>query len=433
MRAEQLLLAGACEQARLIAGGQISAQELLQVQYAAIAQRNPEINAIIELASLPSGPARLPLSALAGTSFGAKDNIDVQGMPTAAGLRAFARQAAADAPVVAALRAAGLHCVGKLNMHAMALGASNHNADYGHCFHPHRPGHTPGGSSGGSAAAVAAGFCSLAWGTDTMGSVRIPAAYCGVVGFKPSHETLGLAGVLPLSSMLDHLGLLARRVEDIRAAMALTAPHLPQPQDAGSRTRPWRVGVLRDAGEHGCSPEVLRACEGAVHKLSGRREVQWVDARLQGLSLTALRRAGLLLCEAQMHELVAPLLASQPEALPADLRAMLRFIETKSAIDLGKAVSVIVRTAQALEALSRGCDALLLPTAGHTAFPMDGPVPVNQADFTALANASGAPAISLPIPTAPGELPVGLQLIGRRGHDLALLDLAAWVEQALRA
>jgi hypothetical protein len=143
------LLAGACEQARLIARGQLSSEALMAAQYAAIAERNPSIRALIAQAPLQ------PLSghsALAGTSFGAKDNIDVAGLPTAGGLRALQRWATADAPMVARLRAAGLHCVGKLNMHPLALGATNHNPDYGDCVHPQHPGHTAGGSSGGLAA-----------------------------------------------------------------------------------------------------------------------------------------------------------------------------------------------------------------------------------------------------------------------------------------
>ena len=153
------LLAGACDQARLIARGQLSSDALIAAQYAAIAERNPSIRALIAQAPLQPASGH---SALAGTSFGAKDNIDVAGLPTSGGLRALQRLAAADAPMVARLRAAGLHCVGKLNMHPLALGATNPNPDYGDCFHPPHPGHTAGGSSGGSAAAHKSDWSSLA-------------------------------------------------------------------------------------------------------------------------------------------------------------------------------------------------------------------------------------------------------------------------------
>lgn len=424
-----LLLAGACEQARAIARGETTARALLDAQYAQIARHDPGMHAFIALADAP--PAAWspgPLSPLAGTSFAAKDNFDMAGLPTAAGLRALARPAARDAAVVARLRAAGLHGLGKLNMHPMALGASNHNPDYGDCIHPQHPGHTPGGSSGGSAAAVAAGLCGIALGTDTMGSVRIPAAYCGVAGFKPSHETLGLDGVVPLCRQLDHAGLIARRVEDIVAALQVCAPFAPA---AAPRHGPFRLGVVRDAGAHGATAEVLAAYGAALARLEEDTRLELVAVGLGPLPLGAARRAGLLLCEAELHPLLAPLLQAQPEALPDDLLAMMRYIERKSATDLGRALATVAEAGERLDALGAPFDALVLPTAPQTAFRMDGLVPANQADFTALANMNGAPAISLPVPVTAGALPVGLQAIGRRGHDHALLALAGVLEAVL--
>jgi aspartyl-tRNA(Asn)/glutamyl-tRNA(Gln) amidotransferase subunit A len=427
MKAEALLLAGACEQARAVARGEVGRQELLQAQYGAIARLNPGLNAIIALAppphELPGGD-----SPLAGSTFGAKDNFDVAGLPTAAGLRAFARPAPRDAAVVARLRAGGLHCVGKLNMHAMALGATNHNPDYGNAFHPQRPGFTPGGSSGGSAAAVAAGLCGIALGTDTMGSVRLPAAYCGVVGFKPSHETLGLDGIVPLCRLLDHAGLLARRLEDIVAAFRLAAPHAPAASAGSGR---WRLGVVRNGAEHGATPEVLAAYRAGLERLAADDALELVDVALPALDLSAIRRAGLMLCEAELHHVLGDLLAQPAAVLPADLVALLRHIERKSALDLGRALAIVSQAGGALTTLTEGFDAVLLPTAPQTAFPMDAPVPANQADFTSLANMNGAPALSLPLPVPQAALPVGLQAIGQRGHDHALLRLGLRLEATL--
>lgn len=427
MNIQDLLLAGACEQARAVARGEVGQRELLQAQYEAIARRNPAINALIALAPLPQD---LPSgsSPLAGSTFGAKDNFDVAQLPTAAGLRAFARPAPRDAALVARLRAGGLHCVGKLNMHAMALGATNHNPDYGDCFHPKQAGYTPGGSSGGSAAAVAAGLCGIALGTDTMGSVRIPAAYCGVVGFKPSHETLGLDGVVPLSRWLDHAGLLARRVEDIVAALALLAPHAAPPPPGQRR---WRLGLVRNAAAFGATPAVLAAYQAGLHPLMANPAFDCVDLDLPLLDLSAIRRAGLLLCEAEVHHLLGALLAGDPPPLAPDLLSLMRHVERKSALDLGRALALMGQAGEALTTLTAGLDAVLLPTAPHTAFRMDAPVPANQADFTALANMNGAPALSLPLPVPAGALPVGLQAIGQRGHDQALLQLALRLEAAL--
>jgi Asp-tRNA(Asn)/Glu-tRNA(Gln) amidotransferase A subunit family amidase len=428
---DDLLQAGACAQARAVARGEITAHALWRAQYERIRAQDPALHAYIALAPEPAPPPVTPTgSALAGSTFAAKDNFDVAGLPTAAGLRALARPATHDAAIVARLRAAGMHCLGKLNMHAAALGASNHNPDYGDCINPRRAGHTAGGSSGGSAAAVAAGLCGIALGSDTMGSVRIPAAYCGVVGFKPSHETLGLDGMVTLCRLLDHAGLLARCVEDIVAAMRVTAPHAPE---APPRVTPWRVGVVIDGPDHGATPAVWTAYEAALDRLRGHDALQIEPVRIGRLDLGAIRRAGLLLCEAELYDLLGPLLAERPDAVPADLRAMLRYVEGKHAIDMGRALATVARAGEWLDVLCTPYDAVLLPTAPQTAFRMDEPVPANQADFTALANMNGAPAISLPLPVPQEALPVGLQAIGHRGHDHALLQLARELEAALAA
>jgi Asp-tRNA(Asn)/Glu-tRNA(Gln) amidotransferase A subunit family amidase len=341
----------------------------------------------------------------------------------------LARRPDRDAPVVARLRSAGLACLGKLNMHPMALGASNHNPDYGDCFNPLRSGFTPGGSSGGSGAAVAAGLCGIALGTDTMGSVRVPAAYCGVVGFKPSHETLSLDGVDTLCRWLDHVGILARSVEDIDAALRICAPHLVPVQPPAAVQ--LRIGVVQDLPALGASDDVCSAFDAALERLRQTDGLDLVPVLLGDMDQGASRRAGLLLCEAELYSQLAALVRERPDTLPADLLAMMRYVERKSASDLGRALAQVARTGAQLDALTRGLDAVLLPTAPQVAFAMSGPVPGNQADFTAMANMNGAPAISLPLPAAPGAMPVGLQAVGHRGHDMALLQVAARLEQAL--
>ena len=428
MATPPLLLASASEQARAVVAGQISAEDLLELQLHAIDHWQPLLNAFI--ARTPAPAPEKGFSLLAGSSFAAKDNFDVAGLPSASGLLALSHMPKRDATVVARLRAAGLTCLGKLNMHPLALGASNHNPDYGNCFNPVGAGLTPGGSSGGSGAAVAAGLCGIALGSDTMGSVRIPAAYCGVVGFKPSHETLGLDGVDTLCRWLDHIGLLARSVEDISAALRITAPHLPTAPLPVQRR--WRVGVVQDLGALGASEAVCTAFEAAIAQLQQRLPMDVVPLQLAASDLGASRRAGLLLCEAELHHRLAPLLRDRPDVLPTDLLAMMRYIERKSALDLGQALAQVARTGAQLDNLAHGLDAVLLPTAPQVAFAMDMPVPHNQADFTAMANMNGAPAISLPLPIPPGALPVGLQAVGHRGHDLALLQLAALLEHALQ-
>lgn len=429
-----LLNQTACEQARQIKAKSVSAQSLLSQQRDAIAALNPTINAFVQVSEAVASDKLPEMSVLAGSTFAVKDNIDVQGMPTHCGMRALHAQAAAqDAPVVARLKAAGMVCLGKLNMHAMALGATNHNTDFGNCYNPARAGYTPGGSSGGSAAAVAAGLCGLALGTDTLGSVRIPAAYCGVVGFKPSFGALPTNGVMPLSRLLDHVGILARGVEDVIAAFGAltdhqTAPSAHLPSSPGSSA--LNLALPADLNEFGLTDEVRHAFEQGIQRLERAGHVLHpVD--FSDCGFPALRKAGLFLCEAELRDTLSQTLQAHRGDMPPDLLGMLDFISQRSAQDIGRAVATLVRGGQFLTQRISAFDALLLPTTPHTAFDMHAAVPHSQADLTAMANMSGAPAISLPLPVAPGALPVGLQVVGHRGHDAQLLAIAHALEKAL--
>ena len=429
-----LLQQTACDQARQIKVKTINAQSLLSQQLDAIALHNPTINAFVEVhqtsgaADDVAGP-----SALAGSTFAVKDNIDVQGIASHSGLRALhALPAAQDAPVVARLKTAGMTFIGKLNMHAMALGATNHNLDFGNCYNPVRAGYTPGGSSGGSAAAVAAGLCGIALGTDTMGSVRIPAAYCGVVGFKPSFGALPTDGVMPLSHLLDHVGILARGVEDVIAAFDIMTDTKTALQTKGSGPASLNLAIPSDLNDLGLTDDVKRAFELGIQSLKQAGYTLYpVD--FKHCDFSAMRKAGLLLCEAELRDTLSHTLENYRDDMPKDLLGMLDFISKRSAQDIGRAVASLVRGGQFLTQRTSAFDALLLPTAPQTSFDMNAAVPHNQADLTAMANMSGAPAISLPLPVAPGELPVGLQLIGHRGKDLSVLRLSLAVEACLHA
>lgn len=434
MNHNPLLHQTACEQAHHIKAKSVSAQSLISQQQDAIAELNPTINAFVQVSKAVASDKLPEMSALAGSTFAVKDNIDVQGMPTHGGMRALhAQPAAQDAPVVARLKAAGMVCLGKLNMHAMALGATNHNTDFGNCYNPLRAGYTPGGSSGGSAAAVAAGLCGIALGTDTLGSVRIPAAYCGVVGFKPSFGALPTNGVMPLSRLLDHVGILARGVEDIIAAFGamtsskeVTSAHLPSSPGLSA----LNLALPADLDELGLTDEVRHAFEQGTQRLQQAGHILHpID--FSDCGFPALRKAGLFLCEAELRDTLSQTLQAHRGDMPPDLLGMLDFISQRSAQDIGRAVATLVRGGQFLTQRTSAFDALLLPTTPHTAFGMQAAVPHNQADLTAMANMSGAPAISLPLPVAPGALPVGLQIVGHRGHDAQLLAIAHALEKAL--
>jgi Asp-tRNA(Asn)/Glu-tRNA(Gln) amidotransferase A subunit family amidase len=373
------------------------------------------------------------LSAIDGLIIGVKDNIDVQEMPCTAGMATRRNQIAThDAKVVAQLRAEGAVMLGKLSLHEGALGADNNNPHYGACHNPHRFGYTPGGSSGGSAAAVAAGLCDLSLGTDTMGSVRIPASYCGVIGFKPSFGRYSQQGLVPACARLDHVGLLAKEFAPIRAVdQVLAAPEL---QSRGYQ-KPVAAGFLSMEAGLGIDPQVQDSFNQAVEKLRA-------DFALKSVHLSEYadgvfgkdRRAGLLVTEVEVAQYYASDLAANPQLFSAELLAMLRFGQSKSSAELQTAHARVDAAALRAEAIfeRNEIDVLMTPTTPQTAFAFGQIVPANQADLTSMANFAGLPAISIPMGSIDG-LPIGLQLIGRKDRDLALLEFAEQIFLALRA
>ncbi len=413
-----------------MARGDLTPAELMQAQSRRVKQKNPVINAFTELAPLAQAPIPCVDSALAGTSFAVKDNIDVAGMCTHAGLRALnPAPAEQDALVVKRLRDAGLQFSGRLNMAPMAIGASTRNPDFGDCYHPWQAGVSAGGSSGGSASAVAAGLVSLSLGTDTMGSVRLPAAYCGIVGFKPSWGRIPTEGVWPLSRWLDHVGILARSVEDAEAAYRVLAA----PSALVGSTQKDHSSVLAMPGNLdslGLDPSVRRSFTAAIQTL------QASGLSLRSVDLTdylfgPVRRAGLQLCEAELLARLGPVYPQKRDQFPPTLCEMLDYIDKRSAADLTGALNRLLAARQWLDNLLHDIDYLVLPTTPHLAPLMSEPDPINSADLTTLANVMGAPAISLPLPADAGGLSAGLQIIGHRHQDESLLAMAGLLARQL--
>lgn len=312
-----------------------------------------------------------------GRRLAVKDNIDVAGMPCAGGMEVLrGRIAQTDAPCVARLKAAGYTVVGKTLMDEAAFGATGDNPWFGRCHNPVRHGYTPGGSSAGSAAAVAAGLCDAALGTDTLGSVRIPASYCGVVGYLPGRGLIDSAGVMPLMPEFDRVGVLARSIADAARVASIMAGRPIEPRAGAS------VG------------------------------------HLEGIDWGALRRAALLLVEVEAARIHAP---DNPK-LSTLLREALEFGRTASPERIARARERIDEAKRQLDELLERYDVLVLPTTPQTAFPFDGPVPPTQADFTVPASIAGLAAISVPAETRDG-LPLGTQVIGR--DDALVLGAAA--------
>ena len=442
---DALLAADATAQSLALQSGKLSAEALVSAQLRAIERLNPTLNCFVfvdaagALAAARASDLRRSrgeaLGPLDGLAVAMKDNIDVAGMPTTAGFGAVLHVATADAPVVAALRRAGCVLLGKLNMHEAALGSSNDNPHLGRCGNPYDPEFTPGGSSGGSGAAVAAALCAMALGSDTMGSVRIPAACCGVIGFKASVESIPTAGSLACCRRLDHLGPLTRSVRDL----ALFMPVLS------------RFGAFRDwAGIVGGAPATLRigvatgletlAPDPAVRAALNTAATALRDAgfaveeqSLTGFDFGAVRRAGLFATEADVSVEHAPLIAERPEAVSAELTRLLLWVSGKSAVELARAEATIDAARQWLLDQLEEFDVLLWPTSPNPVFRFDEAHPATHADLTCVANMAGVPALSLPAGLDTRGFPLGVQLLGRPGADVALATLAAVLESALPA
>jgi Asp-tRNA(Asn)/Glu-tRNA(Gln) amidotransferase A subunit family amidase len=384
------------------------------------------------------------LGPLDGIPIAIKDNIDVAGVPTSNGFGGTHPAASADAEVVRRLRAQGAIILGKLNMQEGALGAVNDNPHHGRTSNPFRDGYTPGGSSGGSAAAVAAGLCAAALGTDTGGSVRIPAAYCGQVGLKPSYGRVSARGVVPLSWRLDHVGGLTRTVSDaalLFADMAGYDPAWPYARDyprqdgapLGAQTvcdlKGLRLGVLSNLPRAAVEPSVEAAFQRALAAL-GALGADVRDITLPTYDVVQGRRAVFVRVEVDAAAVHGPLYRREPERFSAEMRGYLDWGLSASAVRLAGADRVIDVAAHELRCALASVHAVLTPTTPQAAFAFAGKVPENVGDFCVLANMAGCPAISLPMGANELGLPLGLQVIAAKGQDDHLLAIASAYERA---
>lgn len=421
---------------RGLAARRFSARELTEASLERIAQRR-ELNCFISVlahqarAQADDADRRRAegrsLGPLDGVPIGVKDNIDVAGSPATAGMATRRdRVPTQDAICVAKLRAQGAILIGKTNLHEAALGATNDNPHYGRCFNPHGAGRTPGGSSGGSAVAVAAGLVPGALGTDTMGSIRIPASYCGVVGLKPTYGRVSNSGVCHVSWRLDHVGPLARSVDD--AVLMLDAIAGFDVPGAESRRR---LGVLENYEPTSVVPAVREAFERALRVLAD------LGYRIESVTIpdydpAQARRSGLLMVEADAAVVHRADLAERPELISDEVRAMLDYGRRAAAAKLARAEQVVGLAATGARRLLEELDAIVSPTTPQTAFAFGEPVPDSQGDFTALANFAGCPAISVPMGADPAGMPIGLQFVAAPWCESRLLEIARAFERATR-
>ena len=372
-------------------------------------------------------PDRARTGPLAGRPVGVKDIIAVAGVPTRCGSPASdPRPAVADAVLVRRLREAAAEVFATTQCLEYAAGFAH--PEVGDTRNPCEPSRTSGGSSGGSAALVAAEVCDLALGTDTGGSVRIPAAYCGIVGLKPSYGLLPLDGVFPLSPSCDHAGTLTATVAAAADLLPVLAGSLP-PDPSGPVT--FTVGVLvAQLADPSVTPAVRDAIRSALVVLAA---AGWRITELTAPWLDEL---------AAWDDVLAVIVSREAYLVHKDrdtsryadgTRALLAFGASVSDTRYAAALGRRAELTDAIEASLARVDVLAGPTVGYQAPEQDPPFGAGddngESRFTGPYNLTGHPAVSLPVPAA--GLPAGLQLAGRRGADRALLRVAAAAERLI--
>ncbi|WP_460157175.1 amidase [Pseudomonas sp. S2_H10] len=352
-----------------------------------------------------------------------KDSIDIAGHPTRSGSRAFADAPAAtkNAEVVDAILDAGWQIVGKTNLHELAFGVTGINDLTGTPINPQAPDRVPGGSSSGSAAAVAAGLADIAIGTDTGGSVRVPAACCGVAGLKPTYGRVSRVGAHPLESSLDCVGPFAKSMDDLIAAMQVICPGFAVQGLPGAGAKVAFLDV-------NCDPH-LQACLGAAADRAG-----WRRGNLHLSEFEAAFAAGLTVINFENWAAFGHLTGKG--LIGADVETRLLAASRTTRQDLAEAEAVRTAFTQQVDAALEDFAVLLLPTL-PTLPPTLGEARAGSkavAGMTPLVrpfNLSGHPALTVPVELDCGGLKVGLQIVGRKGQDELVCAFGAQLQASI--
>ncbi|WP_448616634.1 amidase family protein [Modestobacter sp. URMC 112] len=394
---------------------------------------------------------------LAGIPLAVKDNLDTRDLPTTGGTPALRdSRPGRDQHAVERLRAAGAAVIGKTNLHELALGITSNNAAFGPVRNPHDPSRSPGGSSGGSAVAVATGVAPIALGTDTGGSLRVPAAHCGVVGWRPTPGRWGTGRTVPISRTRDTAGVLATSVADVALVDGIVTGESAPP----SPGRPLRLGVPRAGFYDELHPEVARCTEQALERLAAVG-IELVEVEVVGAhALDAECGFPIVFFEVaqDLPAYLATLPGPESRLTLADVLAQVASPDVRGALEVAasgaftedayqQAMTTRDRLRAAYSAALRPAhgdrlDALVYPTVPLPPPPLgdddttdlDGrevPVFLTTIRNTGPGSTAGMPAISLPAGTTRAGLPIGISLEGLPGDDVALLASAGRVEAAL--
>lgn len=460
MPSTELHYASAWELAGLIRDREVSPVELVDACLDRIDATEPALNSFITLLpeqareaarraeqEIARGAYRGPLH---GIPVGLKDLFNTAGVRTTSGTRIYDTFAPAeDCTVATKFSQAGAILIGKLNMHPLAFGPTGENEDYGHMHNPWNPERITGGSSGGSGSATSAGQCTITMGSDTGGSVRIPAALCGIVGLKPTYGRVSRAGLTPLSWCLDHPGPMVRTVEDAALAMNVIAGYdprdhatvnVPTPDYTQALTgdvRGLRIGIVKEYYEAEIDPEVATLTQQAINLL-GELGAEIVEVSLPLFEYAQPISNAILSAEATAAH--RDILISDGDKLYPQVRERLEEGLFISAAEYLRAQQGRQLFCQQVAGLLEGVDLLAGPVEPITApeilqrrVDVDGsslPSVPTLTRYTRVYNITGSPAISVPCGFASDGLPVGLHLAGRNFDESTVLRAAYAYQQA---
>jgi len=371
----------------------------------------PELNAFISLTEETGD----------GPVVAVKDLVDVRGtVTTGGGVLLPDERATVDAPLVGEIRRYGCVVVGKTNLHEWAFGITSNNPHHGTVRNPRDPSRIPGGSSGGSAAAVVAGMCDWAVGSDTGGSIRIPAGLCGCVGFKPTIGMISTEGVVPLSRSLDTIGSLAPDVHTAALALEMMS---------------GLIGIVPETVRGGYR---LAVPEGWFEDLDEETRAAWVlvAGKLEEIAFPTyaeLGAPGITILNAEAAAFHRERVEAFPEKFGKDVLGNLQRGLDVKAIDYLQALDDRERLSEEVEEAMEGVDAILVPATPRIAPKIDESDSVRplMTRYTRPFNVTGQPIVTLPAPVT--GLPVGIQVIGRYGEDAQVAEIAAWLEESWRA
>lgn len=429
--------------AALVRSRKVSPVELTDACLKRIDALNPKVNAYITItreiameqahaleADQKAGRWRGPLH---GVPMALKDNIDTAGIRTTGASDLFRdRVPTDDAEVVRRLKAAGIVLLGKLNLHEFAYGGTSTVTAFGAVHNPWNLAHHPGGSSGGPGAAVSADMCFGSLGTDTAGSIRIPAAYCGIVGLKPTYGRVSNRGVIPLSWSLDHTGPMTKTVEDAAILLnviagydALDPTTIDTPTTDYTRalkmsTSKLRAGIPRKPFFDNLDPDVLKAFDAAVEV------IRKLTATVGDVDLPPAGNVAQV-WGAEIYTYHSKWIAATPEKYQPATRAAIQR-DSQSKIDVYAQTRRDMEVARrSIDGFFKNVDVLLMPT-------MKGVAPLIGSNGGGLNTSQfdwyGLPAISVPCGFSKDGLPVGLQIVGAHWQETTVLALAHAYEQA---